>query len=82
MGDVRVSVSGALKPSDFFGALTDFGPGRSAIGGNSSAGHLVVHEGITLLGTDELLVITDSPGGDRLVDSQLRADVYELAQLS
>jgi|tagenome__1003787_1003787.scaffolds.fasta_scaffold20829208_3 hypothetical protein len=44
MSDVRVWVGGALKPSDFIGALTDFGPGRSAIGGNSSAAQLVVHE--------------------------------------
>jgi hypothetical protein len=43
VSDVRVSAKGNFAPSTFVRALTDFGPRRSQIWGNSTAGHLVVH---------------------------------------
>lgn len=44
MGDVRVSVTGDFPPATFVDALTDFGPDRARIWGNSSSGQLVVHD--------------------------------------
>ena len=44
MSRVHTSVEGAFPPATFVDALTDFGPRRSQIWGNSSDGKLVVHE--------------------------------------
>jgi hypothetical protein len=44
MGRVVVSVRAGFPPERFVAALTDFGPGRSRIWGNSSPGSLKVHE--------------------------------------
>ena len=44
MGRVHVRAHGAFPPERFVAALTDFGPGRSAIWGNSDEGRLTVHE--------------------------------------
>lgn len=44
MSRVEASAEGAFAPSAFVSALTDFGPRRSQIWGNSSAGKLVVHD--------------------------------------
>ena len=44
MSRVHTSVEGSFPPATFVAALTDFGPRRSQIWGNSSDGKLVVHE--------------------------------------
>lgn len=44
MGDVRVSATGRFAPERFVAALTDFGPARSTLFGNSQDGYLQVHE--------------------------------------
>lgn len=44
MGTVRASAEGRVTPERFIEALTDFGPGRAEIWGNSSDGLLQVHE--------------------------------------
>jgi len=41
---VHASAEGAFPPTAFVDALTDFGPERPQVWGNSSAGHLVVHD--------------------------------------
>ena len=43
MGKVRASAEGRFPPERFIDALTDFGPGRSRIWGNSSDSLLQVH---------------------------------------
>lgn len=43
MGDVRVSATGRFTPERFVAALTDFGPARSTVFGNSQDGYLQVH---------------------------------------
>jgi hypothetical protein len=43
MGSIRVSAHGRFAPERFVRALTDFGPGRAAIWGNSSTEYLTVH---------------------------------------
>jgi hypothetical protein len=44
MGRAHVRAHGSFAPEQFVAALTDFGPGRSAIWGNSSPSRLVVHD--------------------------------------
>jgi hypothetical protein len=44
MGDVRVSATGRFAPERFVAALTDFGPGRERLFGNSQGSYLTVHE--------------------------------------
>jgi len=44
MGDVRVSATGRFPPERFVAALTDFGPARERIFGNSQGGYLTVHD--------------------------------------
>jgi hypothetical protein len=44
MGHVHVRASGAVSPERFVAALTDFGPGREEIWGNTDLRDLVVHE--------------------------------------
>ena len=44
MGRVHVRAHGAVPPDRFVAALTDFGPGRGAVWGNSDQAHLVVHD--------------------------------------
>src|SRR4051794_11458850 len=44
MGSVHVRAHGAFPPERFVAALTDFGPGRSEVWGNSDAGQLTVHD--------------------------------------
>jgi len=44
MSDVHISAKGTFPPEVFVAALTDFGPHRGTIWGNSSDGHLVVHD--------------------------------------
>jgi hypothetical protein len=44
MSHVEVTATGHFPPPVFVAALTDFGPGRSKIWGNSSEGHLAVHD--------------------------------------
>ena len=44
MSQVHASAEGAFAPSVFTESLTDFGPQRSRIWGNSSAGKLIVHD--------------------------------------
>ena len=43
MGRVHVRAHGAVAPERFVGALTDFGPGRAEVWGNSDPRHLAVH---------------------------------------
>jgi hypothetical protein len=44
MGSVHVRAHGSFPPDVFVRALTDFGPGRGDVFGNSEAGHLQVHD--------------------------------------
>jgi hypothetical protein len=44
MGRVHVRGHGAVPPEEFVAALTDFGPGRRQVWGNSDPRHLVVHD--------------------------------------
>jgi hypothetical protein len=44
MGRAHVRAHGAFPPERFVEALTDFGPSRNEIWGNSSPGHLAVHD--------------------------------------
>jgi hypothetical protein len=44
MGRAHVRARGSFPPEQFVAALTDFGPGRSQIWGNSSPSHLTVHD--------------------------------------
>ncbi len=44
MGRAHARAHGTFPPERFVAALTDFGPGRSEIWGNSSPKHLVVHD--------------------------------------
>src|SRR5438067_11261109 len=44
MGRVHVRAQGAVPPERFVAALTDFGPGREEIWGNSDPQHFVVHD--------------------------------------
>jgi hypothetical protein len=44
MGRVHVQAHGAVPPERFVAALTDFGPGREEIWGNSDPEHFVVHD--------------------------------------
>ena len=44
MGRVEVSAYASFPPERFVPALTDFGPGRAKIWGNSSPGSFEVHE--------------------------------------
>jgi hypothetical protein len=44
MGRVHVRAHGAVPPDRFVAALTDFGPGRQEIWGNSDPSHLAVHD--------------------------------------
>jgi hypothetical protein len=44
MGSVHLRAHGAVAPERFVAALTDFGPGREQVWGNSDPGHLVVHD--------------------------------------
>jgi Polyketide cyclase / dehydrase and lipid transport len=44
MGRAHVRAQGAVPPERFVAALTDFGPGRNEIWGNSDPAHLVVHD--------------------------------------
>lgn len=44
MGQVHVRAHGAVPPDRFVAALTDFGPGRQEIWGNSDPRHLAVHD--------------------------------------
>jgi hypothetical protein len=44
MGDVRVGASGRFAPERFVAALTDFGPDREKVFGNSQGSYLKVHE--------------------------------------
>lgn len=44
MGRVHVRAHGSVPPDVLTAALTDFGPGRSQVFGNSEAGHLRVHD--------------------------------------
>jgi hypothetical protein len=44
MGRAHVRAHGSFPPEQFVAALTDFGPGRSEIWGNSSPGHLLLHD--------------------------------------
>jgi hypothetical protein len=44
MGRVHVQAHGAVSPERFVAALTDFGPGREEIWGNSDPAHFVVHD--------------------------------------
>ena len=44
MGHVHVRAHGAVPPERFVAALTDFGPGREEIWGNSDPRDLVVHD--------------------------------------
>jgi hypothetical protein len=44
MGSVHVRAHGEVPPERFVAALTDFGPGRDEVWGNSDPGHLVVHD--------------------------------------
>ena len=44
MGRVHVREHGSFAPDVFVAALTDFGPGREEVFGNSEAGHLLVHD--------------------------------------
>ena len=44
MSRVHASADGDFPPATFVDALTDFGPSRSQIWGNSSNGHLIMHD--------------------------------------
>ena len=44
MGRVHVRAHGTVPPERFVAALTDFGPGREEIWGNSDPKHFVVHD--------------------------------------
>ena len=44
MGRAHVRAHGSFPSEQFVAALTDFGPGRSAIRGNSCPSHLAVHD--------------------------------------
>jgi hypothetical protein len=44
MGRVHLRAHGAVPPERFLAALTDFGPGREQIWGDSDPRHLVVHQ--------------------------------------
>ena len=44
MGHVHVQAHGTVPPERFVAALTDFGPGREEIWGNSDPKHFVVHD--------------------------------------
>ena len=44
MGRVHVRADGAVAPARFVAALTDFGPGRNEVFGNSDPRHLRVHD--------------------------------------
>ena len=44
MGRVHVRAHGLVPPDRFIAALTDFGPGRDQVWGNSDPRHLVVHD--------------------------------------
>ncbi|HYH73400.1 MAG TPA: hypothetical protein VD764_09280 [Nocardioides sp.] len=44
MGRAHVRAHGAVAPERFVAALTDFGPGRNEIWGNSDPRHLAVHD--------------------------------------
>jgi hypothetical protein len=44
MGTVHVRAHGSFPPDVFVRALTDFGPGRAEVFGNSESGHLQVHD--------------------------------------
>jgi hypothetical protein len=44
MGRVHLRAHGAVPPERFVAALTDFGPGREQIWGDSDPRHLVVHQ--------------------------------------
>lgn len=44
MGTVHARAHGSFAPEVFVRALTDFGPGREEIFGNSEEGHLQVHD--------------------------------------
>jgi hypothetical protein len=44
MGRAHVRAHGDFPPEPFIAALTDFGPGRAEIWGNSDPAHLRVHE--------------------------------------
>jgi hypothetical protein len=44
MGRVHVRADGAVPPERFIAALTDFGPGRTEVFGNSDPRHLRVHD--------------------------------------
>ena len=59
MGRAHVRAHGAFPPERFVAALTDFGPGRDEIWGNSDPRHLVVHE----LGDDWAEVTEGSSAG-------------------
>jgi hypothetical protein len=43
MGRVHVRASGAVSPERFVAALTDFGPGRAEVWGNSDPRNFAVH---------------------------------------
>src|SRR3954470_8395210 len=44
MGRTHVQAAGAVPPERFVAALTDFGPGRAEVWGNSEPRKLVVHD--------------------------------------
>ncbi len=44
MGTVHVRAHGSFRPDVLVAALTDFGPGRAEVFGNSEPGHLRVHD--------------------------------------
>jgi hypothetical protein len=44
MGRAHVRAHGSFTPEQFVAVLTDFGPGRSEIWGNSSPSHLALHD--------------------------------------
>jgi hypothetical protein len=74
MGRAHVRAHGTFPPEQFVAALTDFGPGRSEIWGNSSPRHLAVHDrGSTWA---EVTEGSDSGGG---VWQRLRYDWSEPA---
>jgi len=59
MGRVHVQAHGTVPPERFVAALTDFGPGREEIWGNSDPDDLVVHD----RGATWAEVTEGSPGG-------------------
>lgn len=58
MSTIRLHQTTTATPQQFLDALTDFGPGREALFGNSADAYLQVHE----LGTDHADV-TEGSGG-------------------